>query len=116
MAVPHAPALQVVATGAVSSGEDVQRFIKCTLLNAHMGFDAVTKATLAALFWLRDHQFIMWVATAQPYFRDGNRYFQLSRNLLDNSLPDLVVLITHLPRVDRGTCPLGKAPLAPFST
>lgn len=77
--VPCVPSVQVVATGAVSSGEDVQRFIKCTLLNAHMGFDAVTKATLAALFWLRDHQFIMWVATAQWNLSDACSHIQLAR-------------------------------------
>ncbi|GIL88385.1 hypothetical protein Vretifemale_16356, partial [Volvox reticuliferus] len=50
--------LEVVASGAVSSGGDVKRFIGCTLLNAQNGFQAVAKATIAALHWLKDNSFI----------------------------------------------------------
>ncbi|KXZ52413.1 hypothetical protein GPECTOR_9g457 [Gonium pectorale] len=50
--------LEVVASGAVSSGADVKRFIGCTLLHAQFGFQAVAKATIAALHWLKDNGFI----------------------------------------------------------
>ncbi|GFR45961.1 hypothetical protein Agub_g7430, partial [Astrephomene gubernaculifera] len=50
--------LEVVASGAVSSGTDVKRFIGCTLLHAQYGFQAVAKATIAALHWLKDNGFI----------------------------------------------------------
>eukprot|EP00198_Chlamydomonas_reinhardtii_P012144 XP_001701481.1 DNA polymerase theta [Chlamydomonas reinhardtii] len=50
--------LEVVASGAVSSGTDVKRFIACTLIHAQHGFGAVAKATIAALHWLKDNGFI----------------------------------------------------------
>jgi DNA polymerase theta len=54
--------LEVVATGAVISPSDVDRYIKCTLLAATSHYEVVMNATREALRWLGDkeRQFIYW--------------------------------------------------------
>jgi DNA polymerase theta len=54
--------LEVVATGAVTSPIDVDRYIKCTLLAATSNYEVVMNATREALKWLGDkeRQFIFW--------------------------------------------------------
>ena len=54
--------LEVVASGAVISPSDVDRYIKCTLLAATANYEVVTHATKEALRWLgdRERQFIYW--------------------------------------------------------
>jgi DNA polymerase theta len=54
--------LEVVASGAVLSPSDVDRYIKCTLLAATSESEVVVHATKEALKWLGDkeRQFIYW--------------------------------------------------------
>ncbi|KIZ04600.1 DNA polymerase theta subunit [Monoraphidium neglectum] len=53
--------LEAVAVNAVSTTADVERFVKCTLLNASSpDFDTVVKSTQAALQQLFHHRFITW--------------------------------------------------------
>ena len=54
--------LEVVASGAVTSPSDVNRYIKCTLLAATSEYEVVMDATKEALKWLGDkeRQFIYW--------------------------------------------------------
>ena len=54
--------LEVVASGAVTDGEDVKRYVSCTLLAATSDFDLVVKTTIAALTWLgeKSRNFIYW--------------------------------------------------------
>ncbi|KAL4522889.1 hypothetical protein Ndes2526A_g07618 [Nannochloris sp. 'desiccata'] len=54
--------LEVVASGAVISPSDVDRYIKCTLLASTSKYEVVMNATKEALKWLGDkeRQFIYW--------------------------------------------------------
>ncbi|KAG7674872.1 hypothetical protein KSW81_002382 [Nannochloris sp. 'desiccata'] len=63
--------LEVVASGAVISPSDVDRYIKCTLLASTSKYEVVMNATKEALKWLGDkeRQFIYWdkkTETFQP--------------------------------------------------
>jgi DNA polymerase theta len=46
--------VEVVASRAVGTSADVERFVRCTLLAATTSFEAVKSSTLAALEWLED--------------------------------------------------------------
>jgi DNA polymerase theta len=50
--------LDVVASGAVASPADVGRYVRCTLLCATKGFEAVRSATQRALEWIEGSGFI----------------------------------------------------------
>jgi hypothetical protein len=78
-------AVQVVASGAVSSGTDVKRFIACTLIHSQHGFGAVAKATIAALHWLKDNGFI----------RSEQRQRQHKHKRLSNGCCRLARLVSH---------------------
>ncbi|CAD7699534.1 unnamed protein product [Ostreobium quekettii] len=80
---------EVVASGAVSTPVDVDRFVKCTLLAATSDFqDVVADATKKALHWLGVKQFVRW---------EGNAYFAptaLGKASLASSLaPDDAIIV-----------------------
>ena len=54
--------LEAVASGAVATGSDVERYVRCTLLAAINDFDLVAEATKNALKWLamKDQGFLFW--------------------------------------------------------
>ena len=60
--------LEAVATGAVRSKEDLQRFVHCTLLAAQHGTAPVAAATVAALGWLqqREARMLAWGPSKDP--------------------------------------------------
>lgn len=59
-----ATGIQVVASGAVKTPEDVQRYIKSTLLAATNDFqEVVAMATRASLKWLSEKEFIRYCIT-----------------------------------------------------
>jgi DNA polymerase theta len=59
--------LEVVAGGIVQSAADVQRYVRCTLLNATQPFEEVVKAAQDSLRWLCYKHFLEWDARAEIY-------------------------------------------------
>ena len=58
---------EAVGTGVVSTAEDVDRFIQCTLLAAQLDPGPVVQATQSALKSLCHDRFIMWDAKTQSF-------------------------------------------------
>lgn len=59
--------LEVVAGGIVRSAVDVQRYVRCTLLNATQPFEEVVKAAQDSLRWLCYKRFLEWNESAEIY-------------------------------------------------
>ena len=59
--------LEVVAGGIVQSAADVQRYVRCTLLNATQPFEEVVKSAQDSLRWLCYKHFLEWDASAEIY-------------------------------------------------
>ncbi|KAH9571445.1 hypothetical protein CY35_02G094300 [Sphagnum magellanicum] len=59
--------LEVVAGGVVQSAADVQRYVRCTLLNATQPFDQVVKAAQDSLRWLCHQHLLSWNSDSQLY-------------------------------------------------
>ncbi|KAG0620039.1 hypothetical protein M758_4G184200 [Ceratodon purpureus] len=59
--------LEVVAGGVVQSAADVQRYVRCTLLNATQPFEDVVKAAQDSLRWLCHKQLVEWDKTSRLY-------------------------------------------------
>lgn len=59
--------LEVVAGGIVQSAADVQRYVRCTLLNATQPFEEVVIAAQDSLRWLCYKRFLEWNASAEIY-------------------------------------------------
>jgi DNA polymerase theta len=59
--------LEVVAGGVVQSAADVQRYVRCTLLNATQPFDQVVKAAQDSLRWLCHQHLLSWSSESQLY-------------------------------------------------
>lgn len=59
--------LEVVAGGIVQSAADVQRYVRCTLLNATQPFEEVVKSAQDSLRWLCYKHFLEWDANAEIY-------------------------------------------------
>ncbi|CAK9217649.1 unnamed protein product [Sphagnum jensenii] len=59
--------LEVVAGGVVQSAADVQRYVRCTLLNATQPFDQVVKAAQDSLRWLCHQHLLSWNSESQLY-------------------------------------------------
>lgn len=59
--------LEVVAGGVVQTAADVQRYVRCTLLNATQPFEEVVKAAQESLRWLCHKQLVEWDRTSRLY-------------------------------------------------
>lgn len=59
--------LEVVAGGVVQSAADVQRYVRCTLLNATQPFEEVVKSAQESLRWLCHKHFVEWDGTSLLY-------------------------------------------------
>lgn len=59
--------LEVVASGMVKTAADVQRYVRCTLLNATQPFEEVVKAAQDSLRWLCHKHLVEWDKNAEIY-------------------------------------------------
>ncbi|XP_024542477.1 helicase and polymerase-containing protein TEBICHI-like isoform X1 [Selaginella moellendorffii] len=59
--------LEVVAGGIVQSAQDVNRYVRCTLLNSTQPFDDVVKSAQDSLRWLCHKRLIEWDQELQIY-------------------------------------------------
>lgn len=59
--------LEVVAGGIVQSANDINRYVRCTLLNSTKPFDDVVKSAKDSLRWLCQRKFIEWDAESKIY-------------------------------------------------
>ncbi|KAL6623093.1 hypothetical protein ACP70R_032972 [Stipagrostis hirtigluma subsp. patula] len=66
--------MEVVAGGIVQTASDIQRYVRCTLLNSTKPFDDVVKSAQDSLRWLCHKKFVEWnnetkIYTATPLGR-----------------------------------------------
>ncbi|KAH7283331.1 hypothetical protein KP509_34G001800 [Ceratopteris richardii] len=59
--------LEVVAGGIVQSAADVERYVKCTLLNSTESFEEVVKSAQDSLRWLCRNKFLEWDQNTKLY-------------------------------------------------
>ena len=59
--------LEVVAGGIVQSANDVERYVKCTLLNSTQSFQEVVKSAQDSLHWLGHRKFLEWDRNTELY-------------------------------------------------
>lgn len=59
--------LEVVAGGIVQSAIDVERYVKCTLLNSTQSFQEVVKSAQDSLRWLCHRKFLEWDQNSEVY-------------------------------------------------
>ena len=59
--------LEVVAGGVVQSTLDVQRYVRCTLLNATQPFEEVVRAAQDSLRWLCQQHLLEWDSSSRLY-------------------------------------------------
>ncbi|CAM8913302.1 unnamed protein product [Rhodiola kirilowii] len=59
--------LEVVAGGIVQSANDINRYVRCTLLNSTKPFDDVVKSAKDSLRWLCQRKFIEWNEESKIY-------------------------------------------------
>ncbi|CAM8919656.1 unnamed protein product [Rhodiola kirilowii] len=59
--------LEVVAGGIVQSANDINRYVRCTLLNSTKPFDDVVKSAKDSLRWLCHRKFIEWNEESKIY-------------------------------------------------
>ncbi|KAI5071714.1 hypothetical protein GOP47_0013965 [Adiantum capillus-veneris] len=58
---------EVVAGGIVQSAVDVERYVKCTLLNSTQSFQEVVKSAQDSLRWLCHHKLLEWDQNTKLY-------------------------------------------------
>ncbi|RVW17374.1 Helicase and polymerase-containing protein TEBICHI [Vitis vinifera] len=81
--------LEVVASGIVQTANDINRYVRCTLLNSTKPFQDVVKSAQDSLRWLCHRKFLEWNEDTKLY----------STTLLDGQLlAVLSVLKNHLAR------------------
>lgn len=59
--------LEVVAGGIVQSAHDINRYVRCTLLNSTKPFEAVVKSAQDSLRWLCQKKFLEWSEETKLY-------------------------------------------------
>lgn len=59
--------LEVVAGGIVQSAHDINRYVRCTLLNSTKPFEAVVKSAQDSLRWLCQRKFLEWSKETKLY-------------------------------------------------
>lgn len=59
--------LEVVAGGLVQTPNDINRYVRCTLLNSTRPFEAVVKSAQDSLRWLCHNKFLEWDQQSQLY-------------------------------------------------
>ncbi|KAJ4457579.1 putative DNA polymerase theta [Paratrimastix pyriformis] len=59
--------LEAIASGIVRSGHDIDRFVRCTLLERQCEHKVVKEATMEALKFLAQNEFLTWDKKAQEY-------------------------------------------------
>ena len=86
--------LEVVAGGIVQTPNDINRYVRCTLLNSTRPFEAVVKSAQDSLRWLCRNKFLEWEEKSQLYTATplGRASFGSSLNPEES----LVFLISYL--------------------
>lgn len=59
--------LEVVAGGIVQTASDINRYVRCTLLNSTKPFDDVVKSAQDSLRWLCHKKFLEWSEDTKLY-------------------------------------------------
>ncbi|XP_078428981.1 MUS308 and mammalian DNA polymerase-like protein isoform X2 [Wolffia australiana] len=59
--------LEVVAGGIVQTPSDINRYVRCTLLNSTRPFEAVVKSAQDSLRWLCQNKFLQWDQQSMLY-------------------------------------------------
>lgn len=59
--------LEVVAGGMVQTASDINRYVRCTLLNSTRPFEAVVKSAQDSLRWLCHNKFLEWSEETKLY-------------------------------------------------
>lgn len=59
--------LEVVAGGIVQTANDINRYVRCTLLNSTQPFEDVVKSAIDSLKWLCHRKFLEWREDSKLY-------------------------------------------------
>ncbi|KAJ3673940.1 hypothetical protein LUZ60_005932 [Juncus effusus] len=59
--------MEVVAGGSVQTADDVDRYVRCTLLNSTQPFEDVVKSARESLRWLCKNKFVEWSEEGKMY-------------------------------------------------
>lgn len=59
--------MEVVAGGIVQTAHDINRYVRCTLLNSTKPFQDVVKSAQDSLRWLCNKKFLQWTEDTKLY-------------------------------------------------
>lgn len=59
--------MEVVASGIVQTADDINRYVRCTLLNSTKPFEDVVKSAQDSLRWLCHNKFLEWNNETKMY-------------------------------------------------
>ncbi|XP_078170110.1 helicase and polymerase-containing protein TEBICHI-like [Carex rostrata] len=59
--------MEVVASGIVQTADDINRYVRCTLLNSTKSFEDVVKSAQDSLSWLCHNKFLEWNNETKMY-------------------------------------------------